>query len=89
MVFDSKCGENPLTLESIAPEDPPRDLFNKPAFVLPEHNRVVFRMDGTNATCDWSYAIEIELEETSAAVHQVSLSSLLVAIIATLAHHAL
>jgi hypothetical protein len=84
MVFDSTCGENTLSLESIVPEEEERLAFmSGGATILPMHNRVLFNVDGTNLTCDWSYAIEVDLEETSAAAPVVT-SSLLVALVATL-----
>ena len=81
IVFDSMCGANALTVESLAPE-PPRDVDNQ-FFTIPAHSNVTFHMDATNATCDWSYAIEIELEETSAGMQVVATSWLLVALVAS------
>ena len=77
IVFDSKCGENALSLESVALE-PDRDT-QRQEVSIPKHNNVTFHMDATNATCDWSYSIEIELEETGAGVRFAAATSSLVA----------
>ena len=82
MIFDQKCGDNALSLASIGPEDPPRLIFFEDS-LIPEHNRVLFTTDGTNLTCDWSYTIEIELEETSVAV-RAAMSWLLTGFVAAL-----
>jgi hypothetical protein len=44
----------------------------------------VFKMDAPNATCDWSYTIEIEREETSAGVHHAASASLVALLAAAL-----
>ena len=84
VVFDAACGQNPVTLESISPEETTRDTYLVNHDLTPPHNRVVFNMDATNATCDWSYTIEIELEETSAGVHHVESASLVALLAAAL-----
>ena len=84
IVFDAECGENPVTLESISPEETTRVTYLVSHDLIPPHNRVVFNMDATNATCDWSYTIEIELEETSAGVHHAASASLVALLAAAL-----
>ena len=85
IVFDAKCGENDVSLVSIESTEKPNDFdFIMGREVFPQHNRVLFNLDGANATCDWSYAIEVELEESSAAGIQVAASTFLVALVAAL-----
>jgi hypothetical protein len=70
ILFDTMCGDNAVSIVSIEESEEPRgiDLMEGRA-VFPQHNLVTFHLDGDNATCDWSYAVELQLEEANTAGH--------------------
>jgi hypothetical protein len=66
IVFDKKCGENDVTVASIVETDPPVNIdVMQGRSVFPHHNLITFHLSGDNATCDWSYSVELELEDAT------------------------
>ena len=86
ILFDKKCGENDVTVASIVETDPPVNIdVMQGRSVFPHHNLITFHLSGDNATCDWSYSVELELEDaTGGGASLAASASLAVALAAAL-----